>query len=169
MLKIYQIKDLNTPYCFCGWGKQTEHDFNPEDYECVFETEKNDTDDLENIFSIFNGVGASWTRGFKGRSMSVSDIVELNGEFFYCDTIGWQKIEVFSPNLSDREISNIIRDFVHKYLAPLVSADYIESIEDILVDDALHDIRETADRNFNDDDIRLAVGRSLVSRLGIEG
>ena len=93
MLKIYQIKDLNTPYCFCGWSKQTEHDFNPGDYECVFETEKNDTNDLEDIYSIFNGAkSVAWVRDFMGRSLSVSDIVEINGDFYYCNTIGWQKL-----------------------------------------------------------------------------
>ena len=93
MLRIYQIKDISTPYCFCGWGEQTKHDFNINDYECVLETEKNDTENLEDIYSIFNGVGnVAWARDFMGRSMSVSDIVELNGNFFYCDTIGWQKL-----------------------------------------------------------------------------
>ena len=93
MLKIYQIKDLNTPYCFCGWSKQTERDFNINDYECVLETEKNDTDDLEDIYGIFNGAkSVAWAKGFMGRSMSVSDIAELNGDFYYCDTIGWQKL-----------------------------------------------------------------------------
>ena len=93
MLRIFQIKNVETPYCFCGWGEQTKHDFNINDYECVFETEKNDTENLEDIYSIFNGVGnVSWARDFMGRSMSVSDIVELNGDLYYCDIIGWQKL-----------------------------------------------------------------------------
>ena len=100
MLRIFQIKNVETPYCFCGWGEQTKHDFNINDYECVFETEKNDTENLEDIYSIFNGVGnVSWARDFMGRSMSVSDIVELNGNFFYCDTIGWQKLPAIKTSI----------------------------------------------------------------------
>ena len=100
MLRIYQIKDISTPYCFCGWGEQTKHDFNINDYECVLETEKNDTENLEDIYSIFNGVGnVAWARDFMGRSMSVSDIVELNGNFFYCDTIGWQKLPAIKTSI----------------------------------------------------------------------
>lgn len=101
MLRIFQIKNVETPYCFCGWGEQTKHDFNINDYECVLETEKNDTDNLEDIYSIFNGIGdtAEWTRNFKGRSMSVSDIVELNGDFFYCDTIGWHKLPAIKTSI----------------------------------------------------------------------
>lgn len=101
MLRIFQIKNVKTPYYFCGWGEQTKHDFNINDYECVLETEKNDTDNLEDIFSIFNGIGdtVEWTRNFKGRSMSVSDIVELNGDFYYCDTIGWQKLPAIKTSI----------------------------------------------------------------------
>ena len=100
MLRIFQIKNVETPYCFCGWGEQTKHDFNINDYECVLETEKNDTENLEDIYSIFNGVGnVAWARDFMGRSMSVSDIVELNGNFFYCDTIGWQKLPAIKTSI----------------------------------------------------------------------
>ena len=100
MLRIFQIKNVETPYCFCGWGEQTKHDFNINDYECVLETEKNDTENLEDIYSIFNGVGnVAWARDSMGRSMSVSDIVELNGNFFYCDTIGWQKLPAIKTSI----------------------------------------------------------------------
>ena len=109
MLKIYQIKDINTSYCFCGWGKQTEHDFNVNDYECVFETKENSTEDLEEIFTIFNYSEYAnkerhkekykWVRNYKGRSLSVSDIVEIDGRFFYCDTVGWQKLPAIKTSI----------------------------------------------------------------------
>ena len=98
MLKIWQIKDIEIPYTFCGWSRQTKNDFNFNDYKCVFETEKNTIDDLEEIYSIFNGVkSVAWVvdlRKFMGRSMSVSDIVEINEDFFYCDTIGWKRLDI---------------------------------------------------------------------------
>lgn len=96
MFKIWQIKNIEkTPYTFCGWGKITKDNFNFNDYKCVFETEKNDTEDLEDIYSIFNGnLRPNWAKDFMGRSMSVSDIVELNGNFYYCDFIGWVRLDI---------------------------------------------------------------------------
>ena len=96
MLKIWQIKDIETPYAYCGWSEQTKNDFNFNDYKCVLATYMNDTDNLEKIYSIFNSdrVGIDWADNYMGRSMSVSDIVELNGDFFYCDTIGWKRLDI---------------------------------------------------------------------------
>ncbi len=54
------------------------------------------TDDLEDVFEMFNrGVPA----GHSGRSMSVSDVVEVTDSrenepgFYYCDSIGFRKVD----------------------------------------------------------------------------
>lgn len=52
------------------------------------------TQDLEEIFKIFN---IEQPTGYRGHSLSVSDIVELeddNGKcrFFYCDVFGFQEV-----------------------------------------------------------------------------
>lgn len=50
-----------------------------------------------------------------------------------------------------------------------ISSDYAPVIINALADDVAQDVWETADReNFNDDDVRMAVGRVLMKRLGIE-
>lgn len=51
------------------------------------ETETNDI--LEDLFTIFN---ISKPEGFKGRSLSVSDIVVVDGVPYYCDIFGFEKI-----------------------------------------------------------------------------
>ena len=43
---------------------------------------------LEDMFKWFN-VGV----GYNHRSMSVSDVVEVNGKFYWCDHIGFTEIE----------------------------------------------------------------------------
>lgn len=45
---------------------------------------------LELIFSAFN---RNHPIGFKGHSLSVSDVVYLNGEYFFCDSFGFKKVE----------------------------------------------------------------------------
>ena len=46
---------------------------------------------LENLFERFN-ISVLQPKDFTGRSMSVSDIVELDGKYYYCDHIGFKKI-----------------------------------------------------------------------------
>ena len=67
-------------------------------YDCVYEG-KVDCKTLEDIFQKFN---TDHPEGYTGRSLSVSDVVEvLDGDdpgegFFYCDSIGFKEVE-FDP------------------------------------------------------------------------
>lgn len=74
-----------------------EKGFNETDYEIVYEG-KIKTNDiapfdlrlaLEDLFYTFN---MDRPKDFKGHSMSVSDIVELNGKKYYCDSFGFKEI-----------------------------------------------------------------------------
>ena len=51
------------------------------------------TDNLEKIFSIFN---VNHPTGYQGRSLSMSDVVELyddeSSEFYYCDSFGYEPV-----------------------------------------------------------------------------
>ena len=64
-----------------------------ESYNMVFEYEAL-SDNLERLFFIFN---EAHPKGYKARSMSMSDVVEvidpINGsKFFFCDTIGFKEV-----------------------------------------------------------------------------
>ena len=64
-----------------------------EAYEMVFDGEVH-AETTEDIFRIFN---TNLPKGYKGRSLSVSDVVEIKhydskSEFYFCDTIGFEKI-----------------------------------------------------------------------------
>ena len=76
------IKDL--------WGDK----FPAEIYEPVFVGEVK-ADSIEDVFAIFN---INHPKGYKDRSMSVSDVLEIvdetgESEFLFCDSIGFTKIE----------------------------------------------------------------------------
>ena len=49
---------------------------------------------LDNLFQIFN---LNHPEDYRGRSMSVSDIVVLDGVGYYCDSEGWVNIETEKP------------------------------------------------------------------------
>lgn len=91
--KLLQIKDVeNCPYVFRGFSFVQQKGISLEDYKPVYEGTIEDSsveDILEKLFEIFN---LYYPEDFEGRSMSVSDIVELDGVYYYCDHVGFKKI-----------------------------------------------------------------------------
>ena len=65
----------------------------PSEYELVFSGNVK-TVDLDVVYSIFNNY-AKMPRGYSGRSLSVSDVITVEGEAYYCDVIGFVKLESF--------------------------------------------------------------------------
>ena len=59
-------------------------------YEGEVQEEKNILNTLESIFEKFNLLHPS---DFHGHSLSVSDVVVLDGVNYYCDSYGWVKTE----------------------------------------------------------------------------
>lgn len=63
------------------------------DYKKVYEGEIDEDENtahlLDVIFRIFN---LNHPEDFRGHSLSVSDVVELNGVKYYCDNYGWVDI-----------------------------------------------------------------------------
>ena len=91
--KIKQIKDAeNCEYAFrrYNWVKDK---IDLKDYEVTYEGELDYPEMpnvLEELFKIFN---IKIPEDFKGRSMSISDIVEIDGKNYYCDVIGWKELK----------------------------------------------------------------------------
>lgn len=110
-IRIYQINsDRDTDgYKFMGmdwvkkhWGEQG---VDSEIYDKVYEGTI-DGSSLEDVFCTFN---FSSPVGFKGHSLSVSDIVEViqssetEPGFYFCDSIGFQKVEFDTSRVPDKE------------------------------------------------------------------
>lgn len=96
---LYQINDENTEAAkklFEDWQSLIkEHGkFNIKDYNKVYEGEIEGGNStyfvLEDLFTIFN---IRHPEDFKGHSLSVSDVIDLDGELWYCDSYCWHKIE----------------------------------------------------------------------------
>ena len=51
------------------------------------------------------------------------------------------------------------------FLTPVVGEDYLRGVVAGIARDVKRDLDETADREFNDSDLRLAIGRVLCTRL----
>ena len=93
--KIYQITDMRIPYIYMDYAYATKHNFTIDDYRMVYKGELNSTlpndTALELIFRKFN---VNHPMDYAGRSLSVSDIVELEGKFWYCDDSGWIELPI---------------------------------------------------------------------------
>ncbi len=92
--KILQIKDFeNNNYIFMNYEWAKERGFKLEDYEVVYEGDRDFdfvdvVDSLEQLFYIFN---CQRPHDFKGHSLSVSDIIYLDGKYYYTDSIGFKE------------------------------------------------------------------------------
>ena len=110
-IKIYQINSDRDAdgYKFMGmdwvkkhWGEQG---VDSEIYDKVYEgTISGST--LEDVFCAFN---FERPVGFKGHSLSVSDIVEViqstdtESGFYFCDSVGFQKVEFDTSRVPEKE------------------------------------------------------------------
>lgn len=92
--KIFQVKaKLASDYGFMGlfMMKSLDIKVDLDNYDLVYENKiKTDVPNvLEELFRVFN---IEQPEDFFGRSMSVSDIVQIGNDYFYCDSIGWGNV-----------------------------------------------------------------------------
>ena len=91
--KIKQIKDVDNCEHSFKYYEQCKDKINLDEYEVVYEGEldcQEMSNALEELFKIFN---IKIPEDFKGRSMSISDIVKIDGKNYYCDMIGWEELK----------------------------------------------------------------------------
>ena len=90
---IYQLPASNNA-TFMDYEFVTENNIMPklEDYKMIYRGEVSKDATLDDLFRIFN-VGIR-PADYKGRSLSVSDVVLMDGQFSYCDSYGWQPVNL---------------------------------------------------------------------------
>ena len=93
--RVYQVSEKGSSYMFRSYEYISSQGLEAPPgniYRIVYDDDLH-TDDLEEIYFLLN---CRHPEGYAGRSLSVSDIVELyNGddhEYYYCDTFGFQQI-----------------------------------------------------------------------------
>lgn len=59
-----------------------------------------------------------------------------------------------------------ITDDIRRILSLSVSKDYVEYILNSIIVGVIEDIKETADEEYSDDDIRFAIGRVICKKFG---
>ena len=97
---IYQVKETPKCYMFAyrSWEMIRDNfDFNnyKEVWNCNFENDIASipsTNNIWNLDKIFETFNVNHPRNFHRHSLSVSDIVKLDNEYFFCDSFGWENI-----------------------------------------------------------------------------
>ena len=88
-VKILQIKEsAETHYKMFTPLKRLERlglQFNPNDYKVVFSGEM----DVDNAEDVYMRLQFTKPEGYKGHSLSVSDIVVMDGKYLFCDSFGF--------------------------------------------------------------------------------
>lgn len=93
--KLYQVKsELTRNFGFMGLSMMESLgvEVDLKNYDLVYEGEVN-TDlpnALEELFRLFN---IEHPEDYQGRSMSVSDIVQVGNDYYYCNSFGWENIK----------------------------------------------------------------------------
>ena len=95
-IKLFQIApekdDNNLLFMNYEWA-MSHGGIHQRAYKLVFEGDV-DAKTLEDIFRIFN---LELSKGYRGRSMSVSDVVWAEGlGTFFCDSIGFKQLKKFN-------------------------------------------------------------------------
>ena len=90
-IRIYQINPERDESRSMFRSYDENRAIKPNEYDNVFDADV-DCENLEQIFSQFN---TTYHPLFRGRSLSVSDVVELTdkGTYHFCDNIGFKEIE----------------------------------------------------------------------------
>lgn len=88
---IYQLP-VEHDATFMGIDFVREHNIMPklEDYRAIYSGEVEQGATLDDIFMSFNA--GKYPDSYVGRSMSVSDVILMDGVYNYCDSFGWEQV-----------------------------------------------------------------------------
>ena len=98
-IKVFQVNPeldrYGTLFRSYAAAMKSAGQIDPSIYKTVFDGNV-DAQDLEDVFAVLN---FSQPVGYNGHSLSVSDIVEIEGSgCFYCDTFGFQELKDFDAS-----------------------------------------------------------------------
>ena len=65
-------------------------------------------------------------------------------------------------------ITRTFTDELELFLRQAISSDYTRCIAEHIEKDVKQDLEECADEDYNEDDLRLAIGRVLIDKLRID-
>lgn len=98
-MKKYSIYLICDDKAFIRYSVLEKIGFSMKDYTKVYEGFTSDFEEKKEISQILDLIYAKFNIGkpndYNYRSISVGDIVEIDGVKYFCDSFGWKKLENF--------------------------------------------------------------------------
>ncbi len=92
--KILQLKDIrHSAYGFRDYKYAREHGFNLEDYECVYSGDIEAPNVIKALDDLFVKFNVEHPEDYHAHSLSVSDIVMVDNDYYYCEPFGWERVK----------------------------------------------------------------------------
>lgn len=101
-MKKYQYEIFQTnadqEFAFMRWSVATRHGWSFDFYRSVWIGKEEARDDMDLVNYLYEVFNEHRPNGFRGHSLSVSDIIRVQEEnkaestYYYCDSFGWQDI-----------------------------------------------------------------------------
>ena len=120
-IELYHC-DIKADYKFRDYKLAKECGFSPKDYEKAYEYDarypenKSDLSICENVFRIFNSPEER-PSDYHGYSLSVSDVVVVNGKAYYCDDMGFVGVDFkMNPN---QDVIDAVRELKESLLSEI--------------------------------------------------
>ena len=112
-VRVWQLKpDVDVYMKFIGY-EETCRKFGPpdlENYQAVYDGVVQ-TNDMEALYMKFGNDGSALPAGYRGHSLSMSDVLELydsvGNSFYYVDRIGFREIEFAAPQQAQNQAMQI--------------------------------------------------------------
>ena len=96
----------------------------------------------------------------------VDKIVKVYDSFIERANSKKQLIAKNAQSVDDVIMNTNIADIVLSVLDNMFVSEYVETVFDAIIENVIADVRVCADEEFSDDDVRLAVNRVIVKKLG---
>lgn len=71
-----------------------------------------------------------------------------------------------TKTVDDMMVNSNIADVANGIIANMFTKEYVDTIFNAIIEDVIADVKECADEQFSDDDVRLAVNRAILKKLG---
>ena len=96
----------------------------------------------------------------------IDKIVKVYDSFIERANSKKQLIAKNAQSVDDMIMNTNIADIVRSILDKMFVAEYAITVFDTIIENVIADVRECAYKEFNDDDVRLAVNRVILKKLG---
>lgn len=156
--KVYQLPvKHNAKFMRLSFVK--EHNIMPklEDYKLVYEGEfepQGEYSEPDQLYMKFQG---EKPEGYTGHSISMSDVVEIDGKYYYCDSYGWEEVDFEEPKTKKAYIVKAYKSvtYIAKYNTREEALAKANELNDDYYQHKIWNVEEIEDETEEDEEAKM--------------